>query len=102
MLVRARYENDKFITTHLGRVDELHAYNKELRKDELNGWSKGKNFRRVGNVHPFNWAKYADLHPGWEQRMYDASNYADQKRAWLEFCNDPLGQDGLTVEKMLH
>lgn len=102
MLIEAKYKKDKILATHVDNTADLFAYNKHLRVDSSNGWTKGKQFRKVASVLQSTLDDYEKFHPGWNKRMQNSKDGADQKKAWLEFCNSPWAYGGMTVEKMVH
>lgn len=101
MLISAKYEGDKIKTLHADPVGHLIDYTKELRKDDSNGWTKGRTMRHLGR---YSWAtieEYRRCNPGWWERT-QCSTRIIRDKAWLEFFNSPYGQPTRVVEAAKH
>lgn len=101
MLLKAGFNRDKVEVIHGYDPGPLLAYNQEMRKDDSNGWTKGKSMRHIARLDANAMDAYARTHPGWKERLEDTRNINGQRKALLEFCNDqPFAPEAyLNVEK---
>ncbi len=70
MLISARVKDDKFIATHIERIDGQREFCNEMRKDANNGWTKERTMRYAGSIPESSIEKYEETHPGFKELAF--------------------------------
>jgi hypothetical protein len=70
MLIGANYKGDKIIAKHAEYVEGQREFCHEMRKDQNNGWSKGRTMRYAGSVPESSIEIYEATHPGFKSLAF--------------------------------